>query len=153
MNIQQANITSRIVHSIMNSKIPLFIIVLSIIAGLLALHLTPREEEPQIVVPMIDVVVETPGVSARQTEKLVTTPLEKLLSQIKGVEHVYSMTKSGHTVVTLRFHVGENREQALLNTYNKLHANTHNIPEIVSHWRVHLVEVDDVPLKRVVIAF
>ena len=65
MNIQQANITSRIVHSIMNSKIPLFIIVLSIIAGLLALHVTSREEEPQIVVPMIDVVVETPGVSAR----------------------------------------------------------------------------------------
>jgi len=114
------------------------------IAGLLALNFTPREEEPQIVVPMIDVIVDAPGVNVKQVERLVTTPLEKLLAQVQGVEHVYSVTNNSQSVVTLRFHVGENREQALLNTYNKLHANTEKIPAIVSNWRVKPIEVDDV---------
>jgi multidrug efflux pump subunit AcrB len=116
------------------------------IAGLLALNFTPREEEPQIVVPMIDVIVDAPGINAKQVERLVTTPLEKLLAQVRGVEHVYSVTNNSKTVVTLRFHVGENREQALLNTYNKLHSNTEKIPAIVSNWRVKPIEVDDVAI-------
>jgi multidrug efflux pump subunit AcrB len=112
----------------------------------MALNYTPREEEPQIVVPMIDVVVSASGVAVQQMERLVTTPLEKLLAQVNGVEHVYSVTHNSQTVVTLRFHVGENREQALLNTYNKLHSNTHKIPAIVDNWRVQPIEVDDVPI-------
>jgi len=138
------NFTSRLLNQVLNSKIPLFILILSIIAGLLALNFTPREEEPQIVVPMIDVIVDAPGINVKQVERLVTTPLEKLLSQVQGVEHVYSVTNNSQAVVTLRFHVGENREQALLNTYNKLHANTEKIPAIVSNWRVKPIEVDDV---------
>lgn len=138
------NFTSRLLHQVLNSKIPLFILILSMIAGLLALNFTPREEEPQIVVPMIDVIVDAPGVNVKQVERLVTTPLEKLLAQVQGVEHVYSVTNNSQAVVTLRFHVGENREQALLNTYNKLHANTEKIPAIVSNWRVKPIEVDDV---------
>jgi multidrug efflux pump subunit AcrB len=114
------------------------------IAGLLALNFTPREEEPQIVVPMIDVIVDAPGVNIKQVERLVTTPLEKLLTQVQGVEHVYSVTNNSQAVVTLRFNVGENREEALLNTYNKLHSNTEKIPAIVSDWRVKPIEVDDV---------
>jgi len=140
------NFTSRLLYQVLNSKIPLFILVLSMIAGLLALNFTPREEEPQIVVPMIDVIVDAPGVNVQQVERLVTTPLEKLLAQVQGVEHVYSVTNNSQTVVTLRFHVGENREQALLNTYNKLHANTEKIPAIVSNWRVKPIEVDDVAI-------
>jgi len=138
------NFTSRLLNHVLNSKIPLFILILSMIAGLLALNFTPREEEPQIVVPMIDVIVDAPGISVKQVERLVTTPLEKLLAQVQGVEHVYSVTNNSQSVVTLRFHVGENREKALLNTYNKLHANTEKIPAIVSNWRVKPIEVDDV---------
>ncbi|WP_252738821.1 efflux RND transporter permease subunit [Colwellia sp. D2M02] len=133
-------------HRVLMSKVPLFIIILSMISGLLALNLTPREEEPQIVVPMIDIIVNAPNISANQVERLVTTPLEKLLSQVIGVEHVYSVSHTGQSWVTLRFHVGENREQALLNTYNKLHSNTHLIPSIVADWRVSPVEVDNVPI-------
>jgi len=140
------NFTSRLLTKVLNSKIPLFILILSIIAGLLALNFTPREEEPQIVVPMIDVIVDAPGINAKQVERLVTTPLEKLLTQVRGVEHVYSVTNNSQTVVTLRFHVGENREQALLNTYNKLHSNTEKIPAIVSNWRVKPIEIDDVAI-------
>ena len=95
---------------------------------------------------MIDVVVNAPGVNVQQVERLVTTPLEQLLAQVNGVEHVYSVTNNSQTRVTLRFHVGENREKALLNTYNKLHSNTNIIPAIVSNWRVQPIEVDDVPI-------
>ena len=140
------NFTSILLSRVLGSKIPLFILILSIIAGLIALNLTPREEEPQIVVPMIDIIVDAPGVSAKQVERLVTTPLEKLLSQVSGVEHVYSVSNNNQTVVTLRFAVGENREKALLNTYNKLHANTEIIPAMVTNWRVKPIEVDDVAI-------
>ena len=137
---------ARLVASLLNSKLPLAIIVIAILVGSFALIYTPREEEPQITVPMIDIIVASSGASAAETEKLVTTPLEKLLAQIKGVEHLYSTTQSNQAIVTLRFYVGENREQALLNTYNKLHANTDKIPKLVTNWRVSPVEVDDVPI-------
>lgn len=140
------NFTSKLLHYILNSKIPFAILILSILAGMLALKYTPREEEPQIVVPMIDVVVSAPGVSVHQVARQVTTPLEKLLTQVSGVEHVYSVTNNSQAIVTLRFHVGENREKALLNTYNKLHSNTDKIPSIVSNWRVQPIEVDDVAI-------
>jgi len=142
----QNNFTSKLLSSVLASKIPFIILVLSVFAGMMALNFTPREEEPQIVVPMIDVVVSAPGVNVSQVERLVTTPLEKLLTQVNGVEHVYSVTNNSQAVVTLRFHVGENRERALLNTYNKLHSNTDKIPAIVSNWRVQPIEVDDVPI-------
>ena len=140
------NFTSKFLRAVLESKAPFIMLVLSILAGMMALNYTPREEEPQIVVPMIDVVVSAPSVNVSQVERLVTTPLEKLLAQVNGVEHVYSVTNNSQTIVTLRFHVGENRERALLNTYNKLHSNTHNIPKIVTNWRVQPIEVDDVPI-------
>lgn len=142
----ETNFTSLLLSKVLNSKIPLFILIVSVLAGLLALNFTPREEEPQIVVPMIDIIVDAPGVSVKQVERLITTPLEKLLAQVQGVEHVYSVTHNSQSVVTLRFEVGENREQALLNTYNKLHANTEKIPSIASNWRVKPIEVDDVAI-------
>ena len=140
------NFTSKVLSNILGSKVPIILLIISMIAGMAALKYTPREEEPQIVVPMIDVVVNAPSINVQQMERLVTTPLEKLLAQVSGVEHVYSVTHNSQAVVTLRFHVGENREQALLNTYNKLHSNTHKIPAIVDNWRVQPIEVDDVPI-------
>jgi len=140
------NFTSTLLNNVLTSKIPFAILVLSILMGIMALNYTPREEEPQIVVPMIDVVVNAHGVNVVQVERLVTTPLEKLLAQVSGVEHVYSVSNNSQAVVTLRFHVGENREQALLNTYNKLHSNTDRIPAIVDNWRVNPIEVDNVPI-------
>jgi multidrug efflux pump subunit AcrB len=140
------NFTAKLISYVLASKLPFIILVLSMLAGMMALNYTPREEEPQIVVPMIDVVVNAEGVNAQQVERLVTTPLEKLLAQVNGVEHVYSVTNNSQTVVTLRFYVGENRENALLNTYNKLHSNTDKIPATVTNWRVQPIEVDDVPI-------
>ncbi len=140
------NFTAKLISKVLASKLPFIILVLSMLAGMMALNYTPREEEPQIVVPMIDVVVNAESINVQQVERLVTTPLEKLLAQVNGVEHIYSVTNNSQTVVTLRFYVGENRENALLNTYNKLHSNTDKIPAIVTNWRVKPIEVDDVPI-------
>ena len=84
--------------------------VVSLLLGAVSLYLTPREEEPQIVVPMADVFVQAPGLSAEEVERQVTERVEKLLYQIDGVEYVYSVSRPGECVVTVRFYVGENRE-------------------------------------------
>ncbi|WP_372742596.1 efflux RND transporter permease subunit [Neptunomonas sp.] len=130
----------------LSGSLPVLIIVLSLFMGGLALNFTAREEEPQIVVPMVDISVQAPAISAQQVERQVTFPLEKLLAQIPGVEHVYSRSMSGQALVTLRFYVGEDREDAIFNTYNKLYSNQDNIPAGVSTWQVNPIEVDDVPI-------
>lgn len=136
----------RIVAYSIQGGLPLLIISLSFLLGALALNFTPREEEPQIVVPMVDIAVKAPGMSAKQVERQVTFPLEKLLAQIPGVEHVYSSSMTGQTMVTLRFYVGEDREDAILNTYSKLYSNQSAIPQGVASWQVNPIEVDDVPI-------
>jgi multidrug efflux pump subunit AcrB len=136
----------RLVSYSLTSNLPFVMFLLAVLAGIVALNFTPREEEPQIVVPMIDVWVKVPNLSARQVERQATVPLEKLLNQIPGVEHVYSSSMDGRLSVTLRFHVGENREDALLNTYNKLYSNQDIIPSVVSNWMLKPIEVDDVPI-------
>jgi len=136
----------RLVRRSLDGGIPLFVFILAIVAGLVALQYTPREEEPQIVVPMLDVLVSAPGLSAEQVERQVTIPVEKLLTQIPGVEHVYSASGTGLSSVTLRFYVGQDREESILNTYNKLYSNQDQVPGVVSKWLVRPVEVDDVPI-------
>ncbi|KZN37187.1 hypothetical protein N480_15455 [Pseudoalteromonas luteoviolacea S2607] len=128
------------------STVPLYILLASFMLGLFALQYTAREEEPQIVVPILDVHVEVPNVDAPEVTRLVTEPLEKLLMQIPGVEHVYSTTVTGKTRVTLRFEVGEDRERAILNTYTKLYANEDSKANVVSNWQIKPIEVDDVAI-------
>ena len=126
--------------------LPILFFILSFTLGAIALIYTPREEEPQIVVPMADVIISAPGLSSKQVENQITLPLEKILSQITGVEHIYSRSSSGRAVVTLRYFVGEDREDALLNAYNKLLSNQDKIPATVKNWIIKPLEVDDVPI-------
>ena len=140
------NPVEKLIAASLSGGMPLFILVLSLLLGVLALNFIPREEEPQIVVPMVDVLVQSPGLSARQVERQVTIPLEKLLAQIPGVENVYSTSVAERTTVTLRFYVGEDREESILNTYNKLYSNQDKIPGVVANWMLSPVEVDDVPI-------
>jgi multidrug efflux pump subunit AcrB len=136
----------KLVTRSLSGGMPVMLLVLSLILGALALKFTPREEEPQIVVPMVDVIVQAAGLSARQVERQVTIPLEKLLAQIPGVENVYSSSMSGQSAVTLRFYVGEDREESILNSYNKLYSNQDKLPGVVDRWMLSPVEVDDVPI-------
>ena len=114
--------------------------------GLAALLVTPREEDPQIVVPLADVMVSMPGYSAEQVEQLVATPLEKILYQIDGVEYVYSMSRENQAVITVRFYVGQDRERSLVKLYKKIDENQDVIPPGVAGWVVKPVEIDDVPV-------
>jgi len=125
---------------------PVVLMAIALIAGAVALYLTPREEEPQIVVPLADVFVSAPGLSAQQVERQVSTPLEKLLYQIDGVGYVYSMSMKGRSIVTVRFYVGENREASLIKIYNKLFSNLDLVPKAVQSWVVKPLEIDDVPM-------
>ena len=130
----------------LRSPAPAFLVIFAFVLGAVALWLTPREEEPQIVVPMADVVVTAPGLDPGQMARQVAAPLEKLLAQIPGVEHVYARSDYGQTVVTVRFYVGEDRESALVRLYNQLFSNTDRIPALVADWVIKPIEIDDVPI-------
>jgi multidrug efflux pump subunit AcrB len=106
----------------------------------------PREEEPQIVVPFADVFVRFPGASAEEVEKLVSTPLEAKFWEIDGVEHVYSASRPGEAVVTVRFFVGQDRERSLVKIWNKLMSNPEVLPPDGTSWTLKPVEIDDVPI-------
>jgi len=137
---------SRIVDLFLRSGLSPVFIAVSLALGVLAIAITPREEEPQIVVPMADVLIQAPGLPAAEVERQIATPLEKLLFQIDGVEHVYSASRAGQAVVSLRFYVGEDREDSLVKIYNKIHSNTDLIPPDVASWVVKPIEIDDVPI-------
>lgn len=137
---------ARVVDLFLRTSLAPFLIVVALIAGAAAIFLTPREEEPQIVVPLADVVVSAPGLPVEEIERQIATPLEKLLMQIDGVEHVYSASYPGQAIVTVRFFVGENREASLVKIYNKIYSNTDSIPADVTNWVVKPLEIDDVPI-------
>ncbi|MGE4422460.1 MAG: efflux RND transporter permease subunit [Pseudodesulfovibrio sp.] len=134
------------VRYFLTSQMSIILALASLLVGVAAIMVTPREEEPQIVVPMADVMVQVPGASAEEVEKLVTTPLERLLWQIDGVEYVYSTSSKDQTAVTVRFYVGENREDSLIKLYNTIMKNQDLVPSVVSGWVVKPVEIDDVPI-------
>lgn len=140
------DINGGFVHKVMNSFFPPILILLALSVGVVSLLLTPKEEDPQIIVPMADVIIQAPGLSAKQVEKQVTEPLEKLLSQIDGVEYVYSTSMQDAAQVIVRFYVGEGREDALVKLYNKLYSNQDKVPSSVTNWMVKPVEIDDVPV-------
>ena len=142
---------SRLLTATLEGPLPLLILLTALVGGIVALVITPREEEPQIIVPMADVLVSAPGLSAEQVERQIATPLEKLLYQIDGVEYVYSMSRSEQCVVTVRFFVGEDRVASLVKIYNKLYSETDNIPRAVQAWVVKPVEIDDVPIVMAVL--
>ncbi len=130
----------------MQGPLPLLLLLVALVGGIVALMITAREEEPQIIVPMADVLVAAPGLSAQQVERQIATPLEKLLYQIDGVEYVYSLSRADQCVVTVRFYVGEDREDSLVKIYNKVFSQIDRIPAAVHSWVVKPIEVDDVPI-------
>jgi len=146
--IQNASqpLTNRIVEAFLKGNLSAMLVILSLIAGAVALLVTPREEEPQIIVPIADIHISAPGASAEEVERQVALRLEKLLYQIDGVEYVYSMSRPHGAVVTVRFYVGEDREDSLVKIYNKLYSNTDAIPPQVAGWVVKPIEIDDTPL-------
>jgi len=129
-----------------NSKLTPLIILASIILGIAAIIALPREEEPQIIVPMIDIFVQMPGSSAEEVEQRITKPMEKLLWEIPGVEYIYSTSSPGMSIAIVRFYVGQNEEESIVRLQSKLMSNMDRIPWSVTEPLIKPRYIDDVPI-------
>jgi multidrug efflux pump subunit AcrB len=136
----------RFAHTFISSKLTPLMIVVALLIGAFAVWKLPREEEPQIIVPMIDVAVEMPGASPREVEERVTKPMEKLLWEIPGVEYIYSTSSPGMSLTIVRFLVGQDEEKSIVRLNQKLSANFDIIPPGASHPLVKPRSIDDVPI-------
>ncbi|NLF38969.1 efflux RND transporter permease subunit [bacterium] len=143
---QPRGVIAGITRYFLSGPASVIFLVAASIMGMVALLGTPQEEEPQIVVPMADVFVDAPGLSPAEVEEQVTRPLERILWQVRGVEHVYSISRRGASVVTVRFHVGEDREKALVNLRDQIESHRDIVPPAVRGWVVKPVQIDDVPI-------
>jgi multidrug efflux pump subunit AcrB len=136
----------RIASIFIDSKLTPIVVAASLLLGLFAILMLPREEEPQIKVPMIDVMVTMPGADARDVENRVTRPMEKLLWEIPGVEYIYSTAMPGANLTIVRFKVGEDLETSLVKLNQKLQTNFDRIPLGVSFPLIKPRTIDDVPI-------
>jgi multidrug efflux pump subunit AcrB len=136
----------RIARSFIDSRLTPLAIAAALALGAVAVWLTPREEEPQIVVPMLDVVVQMPGASPQEVEQRVSVPMERLLREVPGVEYLYSISHPGMSIVIVRFYVGTKEEDAIVKTYNKLYSNFDKIPPGVSQPIIKARSIDNVPI-------
>ena len=139
-------LAGRMAGALLHSKLTPLAILASLLVGAWAVVSLPREEEPQIVVPMADVIVEMPGAGPAEVEQRITRPLEKLLWEIPGVEYVYSTSSEGRALVIVRFLVGQDEERALVRLYQKLMANPGALPAGASSPVVQARSIDDVPV-------
>jgi multidrug efflux pump subunit AcrB len=146
MSESHESLTIRIVRKFLESNLSLVFIIVSIALGALALLVTPREEEPQIIVPAANVLVSFPGHSAHDVEQLVSTPLEKMMVQIPGVEYVYSRSMPGQSIVTVRFYSGQPLEPSYVKLVRKLNENVDRVAPGAAGWVVKPIDVDDVPI-------
>jgi multidrug efflux pump subunit AcrB len=139
-------IAGRIAATFVDSKLTPLIVVAAVLLGIAAVILLPREEEPQIKVPMIDVMVAMPGSSAKEIEERATRPMEKLLWEMPGVEYIYSTSRDGESLVIVRFKVGEDPERSLVRLTEKLRSNFDRIPAGVTWPLIKPKSIDDVPI-------
>ena len=136
----------RVAHAWISSKLTPLLICAALLIGAFAVWKLPREEEPQIIVPMIDVFVQMPGASAHEVEERVTKPMEKLLWEIPGVEYIYSTSSPGMSLAIVRFYVGQDEEKSIVRLNQKLLANFGLIPPGASQPLVKPRSIDDVPI-------
>ncbi len=138
-------LAGRLAKTFLRSKLSPLLVGAAIAAGILAVGLTPREEEPQIVVPMVDVQVPDPGASPAEVEAQITTPLERRLWGIPGVEYLYSVSRPGGALITVRFKVNEPLEPSLVKVRQELDAHPELLPGGAGKPLVRLLSIDDVP--------
>ena len=145
-------IAGRIAAAFIGSRLTPLVVIASVLLGIGAVLLLPREEEPQIVVPMVDVFVGMPGASAAEVENRVTGPMERLLWEIPGVEYIYSTTSPGQSMAIIRFKVGEDEEKSIVRLNQKLYANLDLVPPGATPPLVKPRSIDDVPILGLTLA-
>jgi multidrug efflux pump subunit AcrB len=142
----QEGISGKIAHFFINSKLTILLMVALMIIGVYSSFLIPREEEPQINVPMADIMVGYPGATPAEVESRVAKPLEKIISNIKGVEHVHTMAMNGQAMLIVQFYVGQDVERSYVKLYDELAKHENMFPQGVYKPMVKTRSIDDVPM-------
>ena len=148
MSTEKLGISGRIAKKFQESEITPLLALIGLLLGLFAVLVTPREEEPQIDVTFANIFIAYPGASAGEVERLISTPAEQIISEITGLEHVYSVSKPGMSILTAQFEVGEPRTEAIVRLYNKIYSNSDWLPTQlgVAQPIIKPKGIDDVPI-------
>ena len=144
--MKDLGLAGKIARSFIDSKLTPLVVAAALLLGLFATVMTPREEEPQIVVPMIDIYLPLPGATPQEVQERVVKPFESKIWEIKGVEYLYSMSRPGMGIITVRFLVGEPMEESLVKLYNKVMSNRPILPPGAGEPLVSPKSIDDVPI-------
>ena len=141
-------IPGRIARLFQDAHVTPLLAMIGLLVGLIVVIITPKEEEPQIDVTMADVIVAFPGASALQVESLIATPGERILDEIEGVKHIYSLSSHGRAVITIQFEVGIPRQEALVRLYNQVFSHQDWFPDDLGAGPpvVKPLGIDDVPI-------
>ncbi len=145
-NDEHLGLAGNLTRAFINSPLSPLLFVAMLFLGLIGLAVTPRQEDPQISVPMVDIFVQYPGADASQVASLATQPLERIMSEIPGVEHVYSASQRGQAIVTVQFFVGEELGPSIVKVHDKIQSNMDKIPPGVRPPLVKPKGIDDVPV-------
>lgn len=154
MSEQRPNLNhaGRLAQAFISSKLTIVIIFAIVTLGVLAILLTPREENPQILVPGVQVSVTLPGASAKEVEELVVTPLEGILSEMTGIDHTYAVAQNSFGAVVAEFKVGQPKEESLVKVYDRVMSNRGRLPSDAGIPQIRSVDVDDLPVVTVTLA-
>ncbi|MCC7524275.1 MAG: efflux RND transporter permease subunit, partial [Chitinophagaceae bacterium] len=138
--------SGKIANAFMRSKLTILLMVAGLLLGVYSVWMIPREEEPQIKVPMVDVLIGYPGATPKEVESRVVAPMEKIISNIRGVEHVYSTAMNGQAMLIVQFVVGEDIERSQVKLYSELLKNMDKIPQGATIPLLKTRGIDDVPV-------
>ena len=152
MSTYRLGVAGRLAAAFTHSKLTPLLMLASMLLGVWAVIALPREEEPQIIVPMVDVFVEMPGVAPAEIEQRVTRPIERLLWEVSGVEYIYSTSSTGRAMVIVRFLVGQDAEKALVRLNEKLASRPNLVPPGASRPVVQARSIDDVPVMALTLS-
>lgn len=152
--MSQLGISGRIARAFQNSAITPLLAIVGLLLGFFAIAVTPKEEEPQIDVTFANVFIAYPGASAKEVENLISTPAEQVLSEINGVDDIYSVSRPGMAILTVAFEVGRKREEAILNLYNQIYSNANWLPQNLGAGQplVNPKGIDDVPIMALTLS-
>jgi multidrug efflux pump subunit AcrB len=150
--MKKLGLAGRIAKTFIESKLTLLMVLAALVVGAFSIIEIPREEEPQIIVPMIDIFVQMPGASAQEVEQRLSGPLEEKIRDIPGVEYVYSTSQPGMAMVTARFYVGQKEDEAIVQTYKKLMGAADVMPAGASQPLVKVRSINDVPMMTLTLS-
>ncbi|MHB8622123.1 MAG: efflux RND transporter permease subunit [Sulfuricaulis sp.] len=143
------NLAGRIARYFIDSKLTLLIMLFAFLAGGYAFLVTPREENPKIVVPAANIIVQKPGASPEEIQQLIVKPLEGILQGLAGVDHTYGMAMHSMGVVSVQFKVGQNKEGSMVKLYDRIMSNLDHMPPGTGQPLIKPIDVDDVPILAI----